>query len=409
MAFQLASSGPIINCEVALTSSKSISNRVLIIRALSGASFRIDNLSTSTDTQVLLSALSNLSEEINVKDAGTAFRFLVSYLSAQTGRFILTGSSRMKLRPIGPLIDSLHQLGAKIDYLEEEGFPPINIIGKKIIGGQVTLNRSLSSQFASSLLMISPYFENGLTLELVGEESSDSYLEMTIGIMKYFGADINRETKRIVVSPKLYTSKDFKVENDWTAASYWYSLCALNPGSEFALHGLNESSYQGDSIVANLMQAFGVNTKFEKERVVISSVYEKLSNSIADFKFDFSSHPDLVMTFAVLCAAKRINGTFTGIHTLRIKESDRLAVLKTELNKCGVEVLIEENNMKIVSKGTFKHPEIINVHNDHRIAMAFAPLASVLSSVSFDDINVVAKSYPEFWKQLSLTGLKFTS
>jgi 3-phosphoshikimate 1-carboxyvinyltransferase len=409
MAFRLVSSGPIKNCEVALTPSKSISNRSLIIRALCKEPFEIDNLSTSTDTQVLLSALNSPNPELNVNDAGTAFRFLVSYLSIQSGSFLLTGSERMKQRPIGPLVDTLKKLGAYIEYSEQLGFPPLKIIGSKLEGGQVAIDSNLSSQFVSSLLMIGPVLKNGLTLELNGKQTSESYVDLTIEMMRYFGAQVQKEGNRIIVSPKTYHPKNYIVENDWSSASYWYSLCALNPGSQFILHGLKENSFQGDSIIASIMSSFGVKTKYESEKIIISSEYRKLSEAISEFEFDFTSYPDLVMTMAVLCAAKGVNGRFSGVGSLRIKESDRLQVLKSELGKCGVDVIIDDDKMEISSRALFKQPGVVETHNDHRIAMAFAPLATVLESVSFDSIDVVTKSYPEFWEQLSKTGLDFTS
>ncbi len=409
MAFRLVSSGPIKNCEVALTPSKSISNRALIIRALCNDHFEIENLSASTDTKVLLSALESLSPELNVNDAGTAFRFLVSYLSIRSGTFVLTGSDRMKHRPVGPLVDALINLGAEIEYSESSGYPPLRINGKKLIGGSVNIDSTVSSQFISSLLMIAPVLEKGLTLELKGNQTSGSYVDLTIGMMKFFGADVQKSNGQITVLPKSYETKKITVENDWSSASYWYSLCALNPGSEFVLHGLHENSLQGDSIIASIMISFGVTTKYTAENIIISSEYKKLSELISEFEFDFSSYPDLVMTMAVLCAAKGVNGKFSGVGSLRIKESDRLEVIRSELGKCGVDVVIDGDKMEIISDSLFKQPEIIETHNDHRIAMAFAPLATVLESVSFDNIDVVTKSYPEFWDQLSSSGLRFTN
>lgn len=409
MAFRLVSSGPVKNCEVALTPSKSISNRALILRALCNDHFEIENLSASTDTKVLLSALETLSPELNVNDAGTAFRFLVSYLSIRSGTFVLTGSDRMKQRPVGPLVEALKSLGAHIDYSESSGFPPLRINGKKLIGGSVSIDSAVSSQFISSLLMITPMLEKGLTIKLKGKQTSGSYIDLTIGMMKFFGADVQKKGDQITVLSKSYQPKNFIVENDWSSASYWYSLCALNPGSEFVLQGLHENSLQGDSIIASIMTSFGVTTKYTAENIIISSEYKKLSELISEFEFDFSSYPDLVMTMAVLCAAKGVNGKFSGVGSLRIKESDRLEVLRSQLAKCGVDVVIDGDKMEINSQSLFKQPGIIETHNDHRIAMAFAPLATVLESVSFDRIDVVSKSYPEFWEQLVASGLSFTN
>ncbi|MFZ7146396.1 MAG: 3-phosphoshikimate 1-carboxyvinyltransferase, partial [Bacteroidota bacterium] len=341
--------------------------------------------------------------------AGTAFRFLVSYLSIQPGTFVLTGSDRMKQRPVGPLVDALRSLGAEIEYLGTTGFPPLKINGKSLQGGKVVIDSNLSSQFISSLLMIGPVLKEGLIIELKGKQTSESYIDLTIEMMRFFGAVIQKQENRISVLPELYKPKKYVVENDWSSASYWYSLCALNPGTEFILHGLHQKSHQGDSMIASMMSSFGVTTKYESEKIIISSEYRKLSESISEFEFDFSSYPDLVMTMAVLCAAKGVKCKFSGVSSLRIKESDRLQVLKSELGKCGVEVIIDDEKMEISSRSLFKQPGVIETHNDHRIAMAFAPLATVLESISFDSINVVTKSYPEFWEQLSKTGLDFTS
>lgn len=409
MAFRLVSSGPVKNCEVALTPSKSVSNRALIIRALCKDQFGIENLSTSSDTEVLMNALNSESSELNVNDAGTAFRFLVAYLSIQSGTFVLSGSERMKQRPVGPLVEALRTLGAEIEYSGTTGFPPLKISGRQLEGGIISLDSNLSSQFVSSLLMIGPVLKNGLIIELSGKQTSESYIDLTIEMMRSFGAEVQKEENRIIVSPKIYHPKNYIVENDWSSASYWYSLCALNPGSQFILHGLKKNSFQGDSIIASIMSSFGVTTKYESEKIIISSEYRKLSEMISEFEFDFSSYPDLVMTMAVLCAAKGVNGKFSGVGSLRIKESDRLQVLKSELGKCGVEVAIDGDNLEISSKTLFKQPRVIETHNDHRIAMAFAPLATVMESVSFDSIDVVSKSYPEFWEQLFKAGLDFTS
>lgn len=406
MAFRISSSGQVKNCVVALTASKSISNRALIIQTLCENPVIIKNLSTSTDTQGLLKALKVAGGKVDVADAGTSFRFLASLLSIQKGEFLLTGNERMKQRPIGPLVDTLRSLGASIEYVGIEGFPPLKITGRKLSGGEVSIDRSLSSQFVSSLLLIAPIFEKGLTLHLEGKSSSDSYLEMTLRMLENFNIKPERNGDTITIFSGKYSATQFVVENDWSAASYWYSLCAMNPGSEFRLIGLNENSLQGDRVVADIMQTFGVHTKFEVGSVVISSEAEPQKNNLSEFKYDFSSHPDLVMTIAVLCMAKNIKGEFTGVSSLRIKESDRLSALKSELQKCGAEVIVKDDNLIVVPGSMLRQPDIIQTYNDHRIAMAFAPLASLLGSISFDSIDVVSKSYPEFWEQLALAGIE---
>lgn len=403
MTYRVSASDPISDCQVLLTPSKSISNRLLIIRALCDSIFEIQNLSTSGDTKKLCQALENLTAEINVEDAGTAFRFLVSLLSITPGEWFLTGSDRMKLRPIGPLVESLKALGADIEFCEVDGFPPLKITGKKIEGGKISIDRSLSSQFVSSLLMIAPKLEKGLAIQLNGSKNSDPYIQMTISLLRDFGVHVEIKADEIIVRAGKYFVKNCIVENDWSSASYWYLLCALNPGSKFVLSNLNENSIQGDKIISELMTTFGVTTDFRDGVVNISS----FNVSPNYFEYNFSDCPDLVMTFAVLCAAKKISAKFTGVKSLRIKESNRLAALESELTKCGVQVQVGEDTFEILNASGFSKPTtVLTTHSDHRMAMAFAPIASVFGSIEFDQIDVVEKSYPEFWDQMKLAGVE---
>ena len=385
--------------EVALTPSKSISNRILIIETLANKKFEIENLSTSTDTQSLVSALKFENSVIDVSDAGTTFRFLVSLLATKPGIWILTGSNRMKTRPIGILVECLKSLGANIEFQEKEDFPPVLITGQKLISREIEIDANISSQFISSLMMIAPTIEGGLQLILKNKISSLPYLNMTASIMKSAGVTVKFEKNRIAIPQGEYNLSKFKIENDWSGASYWYLLCALNPGSKFVLNDLSEISIQGDSILSELMVQFGVKTVFNSDNAIINSEHCLLT----EFNYDFTNCPDLVMTFAVLCIGKGIKAEFSGVQNLRIKESDRLNSLKIELEKCGA--LVELNNDKIIINPIeLKNPGRIEVYDDHRIAMSFAPLASLLGPFEIENPSVVNKSYPEFWKQMEGVG-----
>ena len=385
--------------EVALTPSKSISNRILIIETLANKKFEIENLSTSTDTQSLVSALKFENSVIDVSDAGTTFRFLVSLLATKPGKWLLTGSNRMKTRPIGILVECLKSLGANIEFQEKEDFPPVLITGQKLMSKEIEIDANISSQFISSLMMIAPTIEGGLQLILKNKISSLPYLNMTASIMKSAGATVKFEQNKITIQQGEYNLSKFKIENDWSGASYWYLLCALNPGSKFVLNDLSEISIQGDSILSELMVQFGVKTVFNSDNAIINSEHCLLT----EFNYDFTNCPDLVMTFAVLCIGKGIKGEFSGVQNLRIKESDRLNSLKIELEKCGA--LVELNNDKIIINPIeLKNPGRIEVYNDHRIAMSFAPLASLIGPFEIENPSVVNKSYPEFWKQMEGVG-----
>lgn len=385
--------------EAALTPSKSISNRILIIETLANKNFEIENLSTSTDTQSLVSALKFENSVIDVSDAGTTFRFLVSLLATKSGIWLLTGSNRMKTRPIGILVECLKSLGANIEFQEKEDFPPVLITGQKLISREIEIDANISSQFISSLMMIAPTIEGGLQLLLKNKISSLPYLNMTASIMKSAGVTVKFEKNRIAIPQGEYNLSKFKIENDWSGASYWYLLCALNPGSKFVLNDLSEISIQGDSILSELMVQFGVKTVFNSDNAIINSEHCLLT----EFKYDFTNCPDLVMTFAVLCIGKGIKAEFSGVQNLRIKESDRLNSLKIELEKCGA--LVELNNDKIIINPIdLKNPGRIEVYNDHRIAMSFAPLASIIGPFEIENPSVVNKSYPEFWKQMQGVG-----
>ena len=377
--------------EVTLPSSKSESNRALMIAAYGGFAPDFQNLSDSNDTQVLNEALVSMSFQhgvvrgresmhtkasfIDIADCGTAARFMTTYMACHEGEWILMGTERMKQRPILPLVKSLRELGADIQFVEKEGCLPLRIKGKPISGGKAQIDMHQSSQFASSLLLAAPMWPKGLEMDLIGELTSLPYLEMTLTMMRHFGAEVERNGRTISVKPKPYQSNSFVVSGDWSAASYWYEMAALSEECEIRLRGLSLSSLQGDVVIVDWMKQLGVGTFVEKDAVVLRKIpFEK--HSVC---FDFAAHPDLYPTIAATCAALNVDATFTGLDNLALKESDRVGAMQAELSKLG------------------SRPLRFCSHNDHRIVMALAPLALLYGPISFDHPEVVEKSYPGFW------------
>jgi 3-phosphoshikimate 1-carboxyvinyltransferase len=389
---------------VALTASKSITNRVLIIRALSDEKFDISNKATANDSKILEEILETLTPEINVEDAGTVFRFLTAYLSIQPGTFILSGNDRMKHRPVGALVDAMRSIGADISYGGEEHYPPVIIAGKELRGGSTSIDASVSSQFVSALLLIAPKLSTGLKLELVGKIASKPYILMTLSLMQYFNVKIKTEGSYISIARQSYMAQPFFVENDWSAASFWYILAAQAESAEILLKGLQRSSVQGDSVISSILEAFGVKSQQAEGGMLITKSSASVPPDV--FRYDFTGSPDLVIPLAVLCASLGVPSEFTGVRNLRIKESDRLLALKLELKKTGTMMIIEEDSFTIRPSVDFKTDEIIDCHNDHRMAMAFATLAMRFSNVFINNHLAVNKSYPEFWDQLSRTGFR---
>jgi 3-phosphoshikimate 1-carboxyvinyltransferase len=410
MAIQINHPKGVIKGEIRLTASKSISNRVLIIQSLYGLDFEIENLAKAEDTQILQQLLQSKESTLDVGLAGTTMRFLTAYLSLKEGEFTLTGANRMKQRPIKILVEALKQLGATIEYLEEVGYPPLNIKGGSIVGDKVEIKGSVSSQYISALLLIAPKLKNGLTIELKGEVISRPYIEMTIAIMQYFGAEVNWERNTIVVLPldkaKFNSQKSFFVEADWSAASYWYGIAALAKEADITLYGLEKNSLQGDAIVQEIYKDFGVETTYVSGGI---RLIKKNNFSINDseLKMDFITCPDIAQTVAVTCASLNIKAQFTGLKTLRIKETDRISALQTELNHLGYNVEVDGDELTILSSiaelDLFSLKKPIKTYNDHRMAMAFAPLGSV-NAIQIEDENVVIKSYPKFWEDLQHVG-----
>lgn len=377
--------------EVTLPASKSESNRALMIAAYGGFEPDFQNLSDSGDTMVLSEALRKAQSGeliIDIADCGTAARFMTTYLACLEGDWLLTGTERMKQRPMAPLVEAWRRLGADIQYVEKEGCLPLRIHGKALSGGKTSVDMSQSSQFASSLVLAAPMFPQGLELELRGELNSLPYLDMTLALMWHFSAHTERHGKTVVVKPQPYQQQPFNIEPDWTAASYWYEMAAFSEECEIRLHGLagpsalrqaqgpsGTANLQGDAIIAEWMTQLGVGTFIDGDDIVL----RKIPIEIQPLHFDFSQHPDLYPTMAATCAGLKLDAVFTGLDNLTLKESDRVEAMHAELSKLG------------------QQPLRFCAHNDHRIAMALAPLSMLFGPVAFDHPEVVRKSYPHFW------------
>lgn len=394
----------IISGEINLPASKSITNRALILNFLTGNNFSILNQSLAEDSVVLdniLKKLKVLSEnqlinEIDVDNAGTVMRFLTSLLAITKGDWILTGSERMKERPLVGLVDALNKLGAKISYKDNYGFPPLLIKGQIIEKGEVNIDVNTSSQFVTSLLLIAIFFEGGLKLNFKGEAVSKPYIIMTLKILDFFGIKYTFIGNSIAITKQFFKPKNILIESDWSAASYWYEIAAFSKNVDLKLIGLTKNGWQGDSIIAEIFHDFGVETEFLSDGVRITNT----KSTIKDFHFDFTHYPDIAQTVAVTCAGLGINANLTGLESLKIKECNRLNALEKELVKLGCHVKCFNNNsLNIQTSGLLNH-EIINTYNDHRMAMSFAPLAIINHNIKLDKIEVVKKSYPYFWKDL---------
>lgn len=397
--------------QVNLPGSKSISNRLLLIRALSGLSFELGNISDSDDTQQLSKAIDALSfrdkASIDIGHAGTDMRFLTAYLANRTGVYELTGSSRMQQRPIGALVEALRQLGADISYAGQEGFPPLTIHGQRLRGGAVAIRGDISSQFITALLLVAPYFTEGLKLSLSREPVSKPYIRMTVELMRRFGAVVEEQaaTFEVHATPYRYDAGRFMVESDWSAASYYYSILALSaPGTSLTLRGLSADSLQADSACASIYETFGVTTRFVQGAAVLKKESHDLPGS---FAYDFTNCPDIAQTLACTCAALRVPFHLTGLQTLKVKETDRIVALHRELAKLGVPT--EATMSELIQRGEYGLPDesaVIETYHDHRMAMSFAPLALAYHRIRIAAPDVVTKSYPAFWTDLQHIGFR---
>jgi 3-phosphoshikimate 1-carboxyvinyltransferase len=392
-----------------ISGSKSISNRVLIMSELSDAETDISsfpNLSEADDTQRLIFYLNQISScanqqlplIINAENAGTVMRFLASYLSVQKGSWLLTGSERMQKRPIGILVSALQGLGAHISHSDKTNYPPLHIIGGQLAGGELKMDASVSSQFITSLMMVAPYTQKGLTIRFDEKPVSFSYIEMTRKLMQNFGASVELKDTFVQVKPSEYKIKSIKIEPDWSSASYWYELASLAETSDIFLEGYTNNSVQGDSCVSEIYKELGVHTIFEPDGIRLTSSGKQTSH----FTYDFTDAPDLVPAVLTSCAAKKIKASITGVEHLKHKESDRMLSLSNELKKTGA-ILTEKNktyHLSFDNNMTISEKLVFETYKDHRMAMCFAPLAIVYDKITIKDKDVVEKSYPAFWDDL---------
>lgn len=394
-----------------LPASKSISNRALIINALSGNKCAPQNVSECDDTFVMVRALSTMPETIDIMAAGTAMRFLSALLSVTDGTHVITGTERMQHRPIGILVDALRQLGAQVDYVREEGFPPLRITGGKHRGGHLELPGNVSSQYISALLMIGPTLQEGLCLQLTGEVVSRPYIDMTLSIMCQFGAKAGWEGDcTIRVEPQPYTSIPYYIESDWSASSYWYEMVALSEDmeAEVLLPGLFSKSLQGDSAVRDIYAQLGVQTDFLKDVDGRECVRLRKSGTVTSrLDYDMVNQPDLAQTVVVTCVMLGVPFRLEGLQSLKIKETDRIYALRTELRKLGYDVQEAEDRILYWNGERCPAEEVpaIDTYEDHRMAMAFAPVCLKCEAVRINNPEVVSKSYPRYWENLQSAGV----
>ena len=387
MNYKISHPTKVVNCEIDLPSSKSISNRLLIIKALCKEKFLIKNLSESDDTILLKNALNSKEKTINVSHAGTSFRFLTSFFSIQKGKeFVLNGSDRMKERPIKELVNSLQELGVKIEYLEKKDFPPLKIIGTEIDRGEIEIDGTISSQFISSLLLIAPNLRNGLILKIKGELVSKPYVLMTLKLMSKFGINWTWNKDIITILKQEYVAKNYTVESDWSAATFWFQSASLSEKCKIILRGLNEESIQGDSACKKIFKDLGVDSVFKNGDLILTK-NKRISPSET---YNLIETPDIYQSLKCTLFSLNKDSEFTGIQTLRNKETDRITAVENELLKLNT-------------------PKIIETYDDHRMAMSFAPLSLKFEELQISNPGVISKSYPNYWKDLKKGGFKISS
>lgn len=400
-----------VDTRILLPASKSISNRALIIHALTGGNVMPENLSDCDDTKVIIRALSHRPEVIDIKAAGTAMRFMTAYLSVTEGEHTITGTERMKHRPIGVLVDALCYLGAEIEYAGEKGFPPLRIRGRQLEGGRLEIPGNVSSQYISALLMIAPVLSKGLEMKLTGGIVSRPYIDLTLHLMHQFGVSAEwTDIDSITVKPQPYRQRPYTIENDWTAASYWYEVLALTDelGSKVVLPGMLDGSRQGDSAVRYIFSLLGIKTAFadrEGDRLTDATL-TRHSCMLNRMDYDFTNQPDLAQTLIATCPVLGIPFHFTGLGSLRIKETDRIEAMKTEMEKLGY-ILHADSGTELSWEGDRCEPAaqpVIDTYEDHRMAMSFAPLAIRLGRIGINHPEVVSKSYPHYWNDLRKAG-----
>lgn len=396
----------LIQKSVRITGSKSETNRSLLLQALY-PQINIENLSNSDDGEVMQKGLKIATGEVDIHHAGTAMRFLTAYFASQPGKeVVLTGSERMQERPIKVLVEALRTLGADIQYVKNEGYPPLKIGGKKLEQSKVSLPANISSQYISALLLIAPSLPNGLELELVGKITSVPYIKMTLGLLEQIGIKTTFEGNTIVVLPKTSVEDiTLVVESDWSSASYFYSIVALcDVGTTIELSSYKQNSLQGDSVLSKIYADFGVKTNFHGNQITLSKISNEHPETV---NYDLANAPDIAQTIAVTCLGLGMGCHLTGLHTLPIKETDRLAALQTELSKFGAQVAIDSESLTLQPANSLKTGVAIDTYNDHRMAMAFGPLA-LRTDLIVNDAGVVSKSYPDFWRDLETLGFGIT-
>lgn len=389
---------------------------MLVISHLSGGAAITDSISGASDIMAMQNQLLEIGKnlnhesvtEINVGNAGTVMRFLLALLAITPGKWLLTGSERMQHRPVKPLTDALQQLGAEIRFIKNEGFPPISINGNKnLIGGNINLNAGISSQFISALMMIGPYLKGGLSIDLQGDIISRSYIHMTKALIEKSGANVNFNGNKLKVIEGTYTKNDFSslLEPDWSAAAFWFEIAALAQEAQIFLKGLSTKSVQGDSVLPSIYEHLGIKSVFVDEGLLIT---KSGLPKVEEFNFDFTNCPDLAQAVIVTCAALGINGCFTGLKTLRIKETDRIAALQNELRNLGYGIDVVGDQIHLTGTIPSGHPKAetqeVKCYDDHRMAMSFAPLALLHHKICFDEPEVVKKSYPDFWEDMQKAG-----
>jgi 3-phosphoshikimate 1-carboxyvinyltransferase len=398
---------PILNpSTIQVTGSKSESNRALILKALSGDIASIKNLSEARDTRTMQSLLLSTEKVLDVLDAGTTMRFLTAYLTATNQHKILTGTARMKERPISILIDALKEIGGEITYQENRGYPPIEIMGlDSQVRKHIKVRGDVSSQYISALLMIAPVLEHGLIISLEGSVGSRPYIEMTLGLMEQLGISHSWNDNTISIETQSFKPAVIHIEPDWSGTSYWYSFVALAKEAILQIPGLRSSSFQGDSVIREMSEKLGVLSEFNEEGIVLAKTEHE-----TQVAFDFTHCPDLAQTIAVICAAKKIRGHFTGLKSLRIKETDRVKALQIELSKINAQ-LIQPNEQKdeyeLIPSTGLPDTALFDTYEDHRMAMAFAPLSTVMD-IEILDPDVVDKSYPSFWNEVKKAGIRIS-
>ncbi len=409
MQYILTSSEKKMEGAITLPTSKSISNRVLIINALAYSPFPVENLSDSDDSRVMVQVLNSNTDHFDIGHAGTAMRFLTAFLSKIVGKWEITGSERMQQRPIKILVDALNQLGARIEYMNNEGYPPLRIWGSNLKGGKLELDGSVSSQYISALLMIAPTIENGLTLTLTNKITSASYIDLTLKLMAKFGIKYKWEGNKITIPEQTYQAIPFSVEADWSGASYWYQLAVLADEANLLLNGLELESLQGDCAQAKWFETFGIHSEQQGNAVRLTKREISLPSKYIQ---NFTENPDIAQTFAVMCVCKKVPFHFSGLETLKIKETDRINALITELGKIGAN-LYEPQHGELAWDGELDETKFnstveIDTYHDHRMALAFAPVALVNGCIKINDPMVVTKSYPGYWDDLSKLGFEIT-